>query len=149
MSASSSTVQSPGDSGGRSAGAVCAGARPRLLLPLRVVLVREERPVAALAPAPVPRAARRVGEVAVSDVASGSVPARGALVLRRLVAGAEGAVAAGGMSAPALSSRATFAVVAFFATVVRTAFTVVLGPARTGQPRASVMPSSRFSYRHS
>ncbi len=71
-------------------------------------------------------------------VPSGLVPARGALVLRRLGAGVEGAVAAGGITAVALSSSATFAVVAFFATVVRTAFAVVLvqpGPVSRG-PRS-------------
>jgi hypothetical protein len=93
-----------------------------LVLVLRAVLVRVERPVAALAPAPVPRAARGAD----AAVPSGWVPARGALVLRRLGAGVEGAVAAGGITAVVLSSSTAFAVVAFFATVVRTAFTVVL-----------------------
>jgi len=113
-SASSSTVQSvPAGIGVRSATAVCAGARPRLPVVLDLPVVRVDRPVAALAPAPVPRAARRAG-----GAVSGWVPARGAAVVPV-------------SEVVPLVASATFAVVAFFATVVRTAFT-----GRASQPTA-------------
>jgi hypothetical protein len=72
-------------------------------------VVRVERPVAALAPAPVPRA-RRAG------VLSGWVPDLGVAVVLVSEIG------------PRVASS-TFAVVAFFATVVRTAFSRTSRPA--------------------
>jgi hypothetical protein len=65
----------PAGTGTRSATAVCAGARPRLpRLVVDVPVDRVERPVAAFAPAPVPRA-RRAG------VLSGWVPDFGVAVV--------------------------------------------------------------------
>jgi hypothetical protein len=86
----------------RSATVVCAGARPRVVA-VDLPVVRVERPVAAFAPAPVPRA-RRAGVLL-----SGWVPDFGVAVVLVSEIG------------PRVAS-ATFAVVAFFATVVRTAF---------------------------
>ena len=117
----------PAGTGIRSATAVCAGRAAAALAVADLPVVRVERPVAAFAPAPVPRA-RRAG------VLSGWVPDFGVAVVLVSEIG------------PRVAS-ATFAVVAFFATVVRTAFTLVPVSPAAWRPRASVMERSPFSYK--
>ena len=120
--------------------ALWAGARRRAELGADVVLVREERPVAAFAPAPVPRAARGVGDGA------GSVPAAVPVVCRDSAGEAVVLVVF-----RAGAATASLAIGAFFATV--SAFAVVgadpgLPAAGLGHESSSLCRRSR-SCRHS